>query len=176
MIFFGGIRKIFIHFANKRIEKTAKKIGLRFINNSPTSCVNTNTIIGDDVSFNGMRIIGHGNVIIGSHFHCAEGCYIISDNHDYDSGREIPYDHKRSIPKDVTIEDNVWLGTNVIVLPGCYIEEGAIIQAGSVVVGRIPKCAIAGGHPAKVFRYRNKEHYEKLKRENAFLYNKVYKE
>ncbi len=92
---------------NNRIKKVAQSVGLRFRNNSITSCVNENTVLGDDVSFNGMRIIGHGNVNIGSHFHCAEGCYIISDNHDYDGGREIPYDHERSIPNDVIIEDNV---------------------------------------------------------------------
>ena len=40
--------------------------------------------------------------------------------------------------------------------------------AGSVVVGEIPKYGIAGGHPAKVFKYRNAEHYEKLKKEGRF--------
>ena len=174
MIVFRLLRKIKLYYVNKTIKKTAKRIGLRFINNSTNSCVNVNTILGDDVSFNGMRIIGHGKVSIGNHFHCAEGCYIVTDNHDYDNGREIPYDHKRSISKDVIIEDNVWLGTSTIVLPGSYIEEGAIIQAGSVVMGRIPKGAIAGGHPAQVFKYRDLNHYEKLKQECAFLENRQY--
>lgn len=49
----------------------------------------------------------------------------------------------------------------MIVLGGVIIREGAIIQAaGSVVVDDIPKCAIAGGHPAKVFKYRDREHYK----------------
>jgi len=48
------------------------------------------------------------------------------------------------------------------------IGEGAIIQAGSVVVSDIPKYAIAGGDPAKVFKYRDIEHYEKLKKEKKF--------
>jgi acetyltransferase-like isoleucine patch superfamily enzyme len=56
----------------------------------------------------------------------------------------------------------------VIILPGVTIHEGAIIQAGSVVVKDIEKCAIAGGHPAKVFKYRDIEHYEKLKKEGKF--------
>jgi acetyltransferase-like isoleucine patch superfamily enzyme len=56
----------------------------------------------------------------------------------------------------------------VIVLPGVTIGEGAIIQAGSVVVKDIEKCAIAGGHPAKTFKYRDTEHYEKLKKEKKF--------
>ena len=48
------------------------------------------------------------------------------------------------------------------------IHEGAIIQAGSVVVNDIPECGIAGGHPAEVFKYRDKEHYFKLKEEGRF--------
>jgi acetyltransferase-like isoleucine patch superfamily enzyme len=48
------------------------------------------------------------------------------------------------------------------------VGEGSIIQAGSVVVKDIPKYAIAGGHPAKVFKYRDIEHYKKLKMENKF--------
>ena len=72
------------------------------------------------------------------------------------------------ISKGVVIEDNVWLGNRVIVLPGVTIGEGAIIQAGSVVVNDIPKYAIAGGHPAKVFSSRDKDHYEKLKKEGKF--------
>lgn len=51
---------------------------------------------------------------------------------------------------------------------GVVIGEGAIIQAGSVVVSDVPDCAIAGGHPAKVFSYRNKEHYYQLKKEKRF--------
>jgi acetyltransferase-like isoleucine patch superfamily enzyme len=63
----------------------------------------------------------------------------------------------------------VWLGSRVTILGGVTIGEGAIIQAGAVVVSDIPKYAIAGGNPAKVFKYRDIEHYERLKAENRFL-------
>ena len=72
------------------------------------------------------------------------------------------------ISRDVVIEDNVWLGNRVIVLPGVTIGEGAIVQAGSVVANDIPKYGIAGGHPAVVFKSRDKDHYEKLKKEGKF--------
>ena len=55
-----------------------------------------------------------------------------------------------------------------MILPGVKISEGSIIQAGSVVVNDIEKYAIAGGHPAKVFKYRDIEHYERLKSEKKF--------
>ena len=91
---------------------------------------------------------------------------MITQNHNYE-GTKIP-DDSSYICKDINIEDNVWLGSRVIILGGVTIGEGAIIQAGSVVVRNIPKYAIAGGHPAKVFSSRDKEHYEKLKMEGKF--------
>lgn len=83
-------------------------------------------------------------------------------------GKSIPYD-ETTIDGDVVIEDNVWLGQNVTILQGVKIGEGAIIQAGSVVVSDIPSCSIAGGHPAKVFKMRNEQHYYELKSENKFF-------
>jgi len=73
------------------------------------------------------------------------------------------------VARDVEIGDCVWLGARVTVLPGAKIGEGAIIQAGAVVHGEIPPCAIAGGNPAKVFAWRDRAHYEELKAKGAFI-------
>ncbi|MBR5589795.1 MAG: 2,3,4,5-tetrahydropyridine-2,6-carboxylate N-succinyltransferase, partial [Phascolarctobacterium sp.] len=54
------------------------------------------------------------------------------------------------------------------ILPGTHIGEGVIVQAGAVVHGEIPPYAIVGGNPAKVFKYRDIEHYNKLKAEGKF--------
>jgi chloramphenicol O-acetyltransferase type B len=132
------------------------------------SFVNSNTILGKNCNFNGMKIKGNGKVVIGNNFHSGQECLMITSYHKYDEGDAIPYDTKKDIDKNIIIEDNVWLGDRVIILGGVEIGEGAIIQAGSVVVKDIPKYAIAGGHPAKVFKYRNIEHYEKLKSEGKF--------
>lgn len=70
--------------------------------------------------------------------------------------------------KNVTIGDFVWIGTGVIILGGVTIGEGAIIQAGSVVVSDVPAYAIAGGHPAKVFAHRDKDHFIERKRNEKF--------
>lgn len=131
------------------------------------SCVTRMTKLGQNVNFNGMRIIGGGKVTIGDNFHSGSECLMISQNHNYDHGAAVPYDNTY-IYKDIVIEDNVWLGNRVIVLGGVTIGEGAIVQAGSVVVRDIPRCALAGGHPAKVFKYRNIEHYEALKSQGKF--------
>jgi len=132
------------------------------------SFVNRHTILGKNCNFNGMKIKGNGKVTIGNNFHSGQGCLMITSFHKYDNGNAIPYDTKESINKNIIIEDNVWIGDRVIILGGVKIEEGAIIQAGSVVTKNIPKYAIAGGHPAIVFKYRDKKHYEKLKQEGKF--------
>lgn len=124
------------------------------------------TVLGKNPNFNGMHVYGKGKVTFGDNFHSGIECMIITDYHNYE-GTAIPYD-ETNITKDVSIGDNVWLGNRVIILGGVTIGEGAIIQAGAVVVKDIPPCAIAGGNPATVFKYRNKEHYEALKAEGKF--------
>lgn len=148
-----------------RVKRVSKSCGDNLTVNN-YSYVTPKTSLADNVNFNGMKIQGTANVSIGSNFHSGIDCMIITDSHNYE-GEAIPYD-ETVISRDVVIEDNVWIGNRVIILPGVCIGEGAIIQAGSVVVKDIPKYAIAGGHPAKVFSSRDKEHYEKLKEEGKF--------
>ncbi|MGW8169129.1 MAG: acyltransferase [Sulfurovaceae bacterium] len=130
------------------------------------SIVTSQTYLGKNVNFNGMSISGGGKVTIGDNFHSGAECVMLTTIHNYE-GAALPYDDT-VIHKDITIEDNVWLGHRVIVLGGLTIGEGAIIQAGSVVVSDIPKYAIAGGHPCKPFKQRDIEHYIRLKEEGKF--------
>ena len=53
------------------------------------------------------------------------------------------------------IGNDVWIGFNVIILPGCkHIGNGAVIGAGSVVTHDVPEYAVVGGNPAKIIKYR----------------------
>lgn len=122
---------------------------------------------GKNTNFNGCKIYGNGIVSFGDNFHSASGLKIITSFHNY-KGESIPYD-KTIITKDVTIEENVWVGMDVKILGGVHIGEGSIIQAGSVVVKDIPKYSICGGNPATVFLQRDIEKYEKLKKLNRVL-------
>lgn len=138
----------------------AKRIILAYGDNlrvNRRSVFTINTSIGNNCHFNGMNVLGAGKLVIGDNFHSGPECMIITAYHNY-HGEAIPYD-ATYINKSVHIQDNVWLGARVIVLGGVTIGEGAIIQAGSVVVNDIPPLSIAGGHPAKVFSTRNSEHY-----------------
>mgnify|MGYP000189091868 CR=1 FL=1 len=156
-------RKICTSIVKKRCKSYGENLRVNMF-----SKITKNTTLGNNVNFNGMRISGLGKVLIGDNFHSGTECMIITSYHNYDQGAKIPYDDTY-ISKDVVIEDNVWLGSRVIVLGGVTIGEGAIIQAGSVVIKDIPAFGIAGGHPAKVFKYRDIEHYNQLKEQGLFF-------
>lgn len=165
-----GIRDLIQNSRKKyytnRIKKQCKRCG-KNLHVNHMSNVTSNTILKNNVNFNGMNIRGRGMVIIGNYFHSGEDCLMITENHNYDKGNAIPYDNT-CISKNIIIEDFVWLGSRVIILPGVKIGEGAIIQGGAVVSSDIPPYVMAGGNPAKVFKYRNIEHFKKLKKENKF--------
>lgn len=128
--------------------------------------VTAETEIGAHCNFNGMRVRGRGRVVFGDYFHSGDGCQIITHVHNY-HGTAIPYDATLR-HKDVVIEPFVWFGSNVLVLGGVRIGEGAIVQAGAVVVKDVPRCAIVGGNPAQVFKWRDVEHFDRLKAEGKF--------
>ena len=161
------LRTIKRKFWTAVVKKTCKQHGQDLTVNAK-SWIGGNVVLGENCNFNGIHISTGGSVFIGNNFHSGTECQIIVQYHDYDGGKSIPYDSDTYIHKDVIIEDNVWIGHRVIILGGLRIGEGAIIQAGSVVVSDIPKYAIAGGNPARVFKMRNAEHYEKLKKLRRF--------
>ena len=151
----------------RKARKTAQSIGSGFVCNR-RALLNKHTVIGDCVRLNGVEIQGSGPVQFGSHICAGSELLIIAQNHNYDGGSHIPYTPKDYIYKDIKIGNYVWIGSRVTILPGTEIGEGAIIQAGAVVHGKIPPCAIAGGNPAQVFKYRDTVHFDKLKKQKKF--------
>lgn len=165
--FFAGIQRIVIRILYTTLIKVeccshGKNLRVNF-----KSKVTRKTYLGNHVNFNGMKIEGQGKVEIGDYFHSGQECRIITSNHNYDTGNAIPYDDTY-IHKDVLIGNFVWIGTRVLILGGVTIGDGAIIQAGSVVTTDIPSCAIAGGAPARVFKYRDQEHFYNLLKEGKY--------
>ena len=123
---------------------------------------------GNNCNFNGMTVLGGGDVTFGDNFHSGENCRIITQNHNFDHGEAIPYD-ATYIRKTIIIGDNVWLGDSVIIVGNVTIGEGAIVGAGAVVTKDVPAGAIIGGNPAKLIRFRDMEHYSRLKAEGRFM-------
>lgn len=120
--------------------------------------------IGENVQVNDYVHIGAINSVnIGNNVLIASKVFISDHNHGF-YGLNDRHDSPLSIPKDrelsfssVNIEDNVWLGEFVAVLPGVTIGKGSIIGSMSVVSKNIPAFSIAVGAPAKVIKKYNFE-------------------
>lgn len=121
------------------------------------------TTIGDNVILGGLNVRGNGELKIHNNIIIADECLAITSSHNY-NGYALPFSEDDKAP-GIEIEDHVWVGQRVTLLPGTILREGCIIQAGAVVHGEIPACSIAGGNPAKVFKMRDIEIYNKLKKE-----------
>ncbi|HDK42384.1 MAG TPA: hypothetical protein ENG87_03320 [Candidatus Pacearchaeota archaeon] len=74
---------------------------------------------------------------------------VCTENHKYSKEK-----YEGWVKKPVVIEDNVWIGYRVIILPGVHVRRNAIIGAGAVVTKDVPPYAIVGGVPAKVLKMR----------------------
>ena len=145
------------------IRRRAKKCGSNLYILGEGVNVTANTTIGDGAGFGkNVKIRGDGVVTIGKRAVIAEDTIIYTQVHDYDHSKVLPFGWGFTYP-ETHIDDYAWIGLRSIILPGAHIGEGAIVQAGSVVMGRIPPCAIAAGNPAKVIGYRDVEHYNALK-------------
>lgn len=109
----------------------------------------------DDVNVS-LDVVIHtsGGVEIGERVLIGYRTCIYSANHAVPAGQRRIFG-AGSIERPVVIENDVWLGANVIVLPGVRIGEGAVIGAGSVVTRNIPPMTVAAGNPARVIRERN---------------------
>lgn len=70
-----------------------------------------------------------------------------------------------TVDKEVTINDDVWIGRRVIILPGVTIGKGSIIGAGSVVARDIPSYSVAVGNPCRVVKKRGTEKINSDKQE-----------
>ena len=116
-----------------------------------------NIYIGPDA-----YLMTKGGLRIGNNVIISANITAWTENHNYKNASLLPYDLEL-IEKPIVIEDNVWIGLNVSLCPGCHIGEGAVIGMGSVVRGHIPPLAIVMGNPAEIVGYRDEQHYQRLK-------------
>jgi len=95
----------------------------------------------------GIYINGMNGIEFGDNVYVAAGVKIISANHNFDNYST----HLKAKP--IIIGNNVWIGTNVVILPEVHIADGIVVGAGSVVTKSftVPNCVIAG-NPARVIK------------------------
>jgi maltose O-acetyltransferase len=112
-----------------------------------------NIEIGDN---SGIGINAHipNNTIIGNNVMMGPNVYILSGNHEF--GRtDIPMiEQGLQLDKRTFIEDDCWIGRNVLMTPGRTIKKGSIIAAGCVLCKDFPEYSIVGGNPSKLIKSR----------------------
>jgi acetyltransferase-like isoleucine patch superfamily enzyme len=122
-------------------------------------CV-VNTWHGNVILEEGV-IIGIGSIVIGPvtlgrGSICSQNCFISGESHKYQdvtaNFRQQGFDIK-----PVAVGEDVWIGSNCVIVPGVTIGKKSVIGAGSVVSKDIPPFSLAVGNPAKVVKQYNFE-------------------
>lgn len=117
------------------------------------SCVNNavgDVIIGDHTRI-GLHNTIIGPVTIGSHVNLAQGITITALNHNFDLP-ERRIDEQGVSTTPVTLEDDIWVGANAVVLPGVRIGNHSVVAAGAVVTKDVPPHSLVAGVPAKIIK------------------------
>ena len=109
--------------------------------------------IGDNSGL-GINSIVPSNIKIGKNVMMGPNCCILNSNHIFDR-IDIPMIEQGSvIGKRIIIEDDVWIGQNVIMTAGRHISKGSVIGAGCLLCKDFPEYSIVGGNPSKLIRSR----------------------
>jgi galactoside O-acetyltransferase len=110
----------------------------------------SNVHIGDDFFGNvNLTFVDDVEIRIGDGVMIAPSVTLTTTGHPVHPERRVDFTR---FSEPITIEDKVWIGSNVAVMPGVRIGYGAVIGAGSVVTRDVPPMVVAHGAPARAVR------------------------
>ena len=110
-----------------------------------------------DYSGIGEGSVLYGPVFIGKYVMMGPNCTIYTQNHEFSDVNKPMCQQGAQMVEPVVIDDDVWIGGSVTILPGVHVGHGAILAACAVITKDVPDFAIVGGNPAKILKYRNNE-------------------
>ena len=112
-----------------------------------------NLVIGDNSGL-GINALIPGDTIIGKNVMMGPNVYILSTSHHFDDIETPMIDQGKTVKKQCIIEDDIWIGRQVIFTPGRTVKKGSIIGAGTVLCKDFEAYSIIGGNPSKLIRKR----------------------
>ena len=107
-----------------------------------------------DYSGIGLNAYIPGDTIIGKYVMMGPNCIIFQSNHKTDDTSTPMMFQGMTLRKQTIIDDDVWIGQNVIMTPGRHISRGSIIAAGSVLTKDFPEFSVVGGNPSQLIKKR----------------------
>ena len=107
-----------------------------------------NIAIGRSNVDNGVWVYALDKITIGDNVCIGEDVRLLTGSHALESP------HFDLVTKPIRIEDNAWIATGAIILPGVTIGEGAVVAAGAVVSKDVEAWTVVGGNPAKFVKVR----------------------
>ena len=117
-----------------------------YIGNGLNIQIGNNCRINDNVRLDNVRI-GDNSMI-------ARDCIFLGKMHEYNNLSIPMIQQGEKEVKRTVLEENIWIGARVIIMPGIHIAQGCIIGAGSVVTKDTLNFGIYAGVPAKLIKQR----------------------
>ena len=113
--------------------------------------------IGENSYINSGCVLYSGNwIIIGNNVLIAANCTFAPVNHQFELKDKLIIEQRFKPSKGgIIIEDDVWIGANVVILDGAVIRKGAVIAACSIVKNVVESYAVCVGNPLRVIKYRS---------------------
>jgi acetyltransferase-like isoleucine patch superfamily enzyme len=96
--------------------------------------------------------VARGRVRMGDLVRVGAHTSLLGFNHSFEPDR--PVCRQPTTSKGITIGDDVWIGSHVVVVDGVHIGDHAVVGAGAVVTKDVPAWAVVGGNPARFIRDR----------------------
>lgn len=148
----------YIDLGEKSTTDVGRRIEAYSADGHPTLHFGVNVQINDYVHISAMESVKVGNnVLLAGKVYISDNSHGSYKGNENDTSPDVLPTMRPYPTSPVVIEDNVWIGEGVVVLPGVTIGRGAIIGANSVVSKNIPEYTIAAGQPAKLMKKYNFE-------------------
>lgn len=107
---------------------------------------------GRDCSVNPYAVV-RGTIRLGTAVRVGAHTSLLGFNHGF-ADPEVEVFRQPMGSLGITIGDDVWIGSHVLVLDGVTVGDRAVLAAGAVVTKDVPAGAVVGGNPAKVLKWR----------------------